>query len=67
MKFNKNKSIIFPEEPPIKENKEQNEMLLLLEKDDIYGFISFLSSNHVTFRLKSPSNQPCYLFTVAIV
>ena len=37
--------IIFPEEFPMKENKEQNEMFLLLEKDDIDGFISFLSNN----------------------
>ena len=39
------KFIIFPEEFPIGENKEQNEMFLLLQKDDIDGFISFLSKN----------------------
>ena len=39
------KFIIFPEEFPMKESKEQKEMFLLLEKDDIDGFISFLSKN----------------------
>ena len=39
------KFIIFPDEFRIKENKEQNEMFLLLQKDDIDGFISFLSKN----------------------
>ena len=39
------KFIIFPEEFPINESKEQNEMFLLLEKDAIDGFISFLSNN----------------------
>ena len=37
--------IMFPEEFPINENKEQKEMFLLLQKDDIDGFISFLSNN----------------------
>ena len=37
--------IMFPEEFPINKNKEQNEMFLLLQKDDIDGFISFLSKN----------------------
>ena len=35
---------MFPEEFPMNESK-QNEMFLLLEKDDIDGFISFLSKN----------------------
>ena len=39
------KFIIFPEEFPINENKEQQEMFSLLQKDDIDGFISFLSKN----------------------
>ena len=39
------KFIIFPEEFPINENKELKEMFLLLQKDDIDGFISFLSNN----------------------
>ena len=39
------KFIIFPEEYPINENKEQQEMFLLLQKDDIDGFIGFLSKN----------------------
>ena len=39
------KFIIFPEEFPVNENKEQKEMFLLLQKDDIDGFISFLSKN----------------------
>ena len=39
------KFIIFPEEFPIKETKEQKEMFLLLQKDDVDGFISFLSKN----------------------
>ena len=39
------KFIIFPEEFPIKENEQQKEMFLLLQKDDIDGFISFLSNN----------------------
>ena len=39
------KIIIFPEEFPMKGTKEQNEMFLLLKKDDIDGFISFLSNN----------------------
>ena len=39
------KFIIFPEEFPINESKEQQEMFLLLQKDDIDGFISFLSKN----------------------
>ena len=37
------KFIIFPEEFQINENKEQKEMFSLLQKDDIDGFISFLS------------------------
>ena len=37
--------IIFPEEFPIKESEPQKEMFLLLQKDDIDGFISFLSNN----------------------
>ena len=44
--------IIFPEEFPMEENKEQYEMLLLLQKDDIDGFISFLS-NHPTIDIIS--------------
>ena len=36
---------IFPEEFPRNKNKEQNKMFLLLQKDDIDGFISFLSKN----------------------
>ena len=43
--FNFLKFIIFPEEFPIDERKEQEEIFLLLEKDDIDGFISFLSKN----------------------
>ena len=39
------KFIIFPEEFPTKGNKEQNEMFLLLQRDDFDGFISFLSKN----------------------
>ena len=39
------KFIIFPEEFPIIENKEQKEMFFILEKDDIDGFLSFLSNN----------------------
>ena len=39
------KFIIFPEEFPRKGSKEQNEIFLLLQKDDIDGFISFLSKN----------------------
>ena len=39
------KFIMFPEEFPINESKEQQEMFLLLEKDDIDEFISFLSKN----------------------
>ena len=39
------KFIMFPEEFPIKGSKELKEMFLLLEKDDIDGFISFLSNN----------------------
>ena len=39
------KLIIFPEEFLISENKEQDEMILLLQKDDIDGFFSFLSKN----------------------
>ena len=39
------KIIIFPEEFPMKEIKEQKEMFSLLENDDIDGFISFLSKN----------------------
>ena len=39
------KFIIFPEEFPINENKELKEMFLLLQKDDIDAFISFLSNN----------------------
>ena len=37
--------IIFPEDFPIKGNKEQKEIFSLLQKDDIDGFISFLSNN----------------------
>ena len=37
--------IIFPEKFPINGNKEENEMLLLLQRDDLEGFISFLSKN----------------------
>ena len=37
--------IIFPEEFPVKVSKEQQEMFLLLQKDDVDGFISFLSKN----------------------
>ena len=39
------KYIMFPEEFPINESKEQKEIFSLLEKDDIDGFISFLSKN----------------------
>ena len=39
------KFIMFPEEFPINESKEQKEMFLLLQNDDIDGFISFLSKN----------------------
>ena len=39
------KYLIFPEEFPIGESKEQQEMFLLLQKDNIEGFISFLSNN----------------------
>ena len=39
------KYIIFPEEFPIKPYKEQSEMFLLLQKDAIDEFISFLSNN----------------------
>ena len=39
------KFIIFPEEFPIDENKEEKEMFLLLQKDDFVGFISYLSNN----------------------
>ena len=37
--------IIFPEEFSINESKEQKEMFLLLENDDVDGLISFLSVN----------------------
>ena len=37
--------IVFPEEFPIDESKEQKEMFLLLQRDDIDEFISFLSKN----------------------
>ena len=39
------KFIIFPEEFPMNESKERNEMFSLLQRDDIDGFISFLSNN----------------------
>ena len=40
------KFIMFPEEFPTNEIEEQqNEMFLLLQKDDIDGFISFISNN----------------------
>ena len=39
------KFIIFPEEFTINENKKHMEMFSLLQKDDIDGFISFLSKN----------------------
>ena len=39
------KFIVFPEEFPINKNKEQNEMFMLLQKDDVEGFISFLAKN----------------------
>ena len=39
------KFIIFPEEFPMKENELRKEMFLLLQKDDIDVFISFLSKN----------------------
>ena len=42
---NNQKNCIFPEEFPKNENKEQQEMFLLLQNDDIDGFISFLSKN----------------------
>ena len=37
--------IIFPKEFPINESKEQQQMFSLLQRDDIDGFISFLSNN----------------------
>ena len=40
--------IIFPDEFLINEDKEQNEMFLLLQKDDVDRFISFLSKNPKT-------------------
>ena len=43
------KFIIFPEEFPLKEDKQQKEMFLLLEKDDINEFI--------TFHTKNPTND----------
>ena len=43
--YNFLKFIIFPEEFPMNESKEQKEMFLLLQKDDIDGFLSFLSNN----------------------
>ena len=44
-KTNLIKFIMFPEEFPMNENKEQEKIFLLLEKDDVDGFISFLSKN----------------------
>ena len=39
------KYIIFPEEFPIEGSEEQKEMILLLQRDDLVGFLSFLSKN----------------------
>ena len=39
------KFVLFPEEFPINESEEQKEMFSFLQKDDIDGFISFLSNN----------------------
>ena len=39
------KFIMFPEEFPMNKGEQQDELFLLLQKDDIVGFISFLSQN----------------------
>ena len=58
--------IIFPEECPIKENELRKEVFLLIEKDDIDGFVSFLSKNPIIDITEEQKLEGggyyCYLF-----